>query len=71
MKKYTAFVTVLLFQFVSFAAFSQLNKSKILTLNTTFHDGTITMLDGSKRSGQVNFNDNEGIVAFHDGNEVN
>lgn len=55
----------------SAVALAQLKKSKILKVDMNFYPGKITLIDGSKLEGEVNFNDNDGIVAFRSDDEVN
>ncbi|HEY0741931.1 MAG TPA: hypothetical protein VGD40_10725 [Chryseosolibacter sp.] len=50
--------------------FGQAKRSEIAKYEPTWNDGEITLADGSKVSGYVSFNDNDGIVSLKEDGEI-
>lgn len=63
------FLLLILCLFISTQAFSQRGKSSILRYDTALYAGQIVLTDGVEISGQIIFNDKEGIVTVVEGDE--
>lgn len=52
-------------------SFAQIGKSRIIKYDTTARPGKVVLIDGSEITGNIVFNDNDGIVIVHvDGNDT-